>query len=116
MRRSSARSSVFAILALGTLLSDSSALADDYSLDFGVKTDAGKDAGTLSCRFGEICAATLELLRLRVSIDVFRGESERASVRLDGDDLSCCYFDGAADSIAIDSRLPLSRVPLFKGT
>jgi len=90
-------------------------LAADYSVDFGVETDAGKDAGSLTCLFDEICDAKLESLGLIVSLIVFRSNPERASVHLRGGDLSCCYFDGAADSIAIDPRKPLSRVPFFKG-
>src|SRR5258708_29012263 len=114
--RSNARSPITAVLALlGILLSGCSALAEDYSVDFGVETDAGKDAGTLTCLFGETCDAKLELLGLRVSIYVFRSEPGRASVYLYGGDLSCCYFAYAADSIHIDTREPLSRVPFFKG-
>jgi hypothetical protein len=32
-----------------------------------------------------------------------------------GDDLSCCYFDNAADRKIIDPRKPVSQVVLFKG-
>lgn len=114
--RSNARGLITAILALlGAFLSGGSVLAADYSVDFGVETDAGRDAGTLTCLFGQICAAKVELLGLRVSVMVFRSEPERASVSLYGSDLSCCYFDGAADEKIIDPRKPLSRVAFFKG-
>lgn len=91
------------------------ALAADYTADFGVDTDVGRDAGTLNCVFDEICTAKLELFGLRVSISVFRNEPERASVSLYSDDLSCCYFDGAADRKIVDPRKPVSRLMLFKG-
>jgi hypothetical protein len=114
--RSNARNLITAILALlGTLLSGSSVLAADYTVDFGVETDAGKDAGSLMCLFDQTCSAKIEASGLKVSIDVFRSNSERAHVHLYGGDLGCCYFDGAADSIIIDPRKPLSRVPFFKG-
>ena len=114
--RSNARSPITAILALlGTLLSGGSVLAADYSVDFGVETDAGKDAGSLMCVFDQTCSAKMEALGLRISIDVFGSNPQRAHVNLYGGDLSCCYFDGAADSIVIDPRKPLSRVPFFKG-
>jgi hypothetical protein len=114
--RSNVRNLTTAILALiGIFLSDSSALAADYSVDFGVETDAGRDAGTLMCLFGQICDLKMESLGLRVSIHTFRSNPERASVRLYGGDLSCCYFADAADSIAIDTHERLSRVPFFKG-
>jgi hypothetical protein len=32
-----------------------------------------------------------------------------------GDDLSCCYFDNAADRKIIDPHKPVSQVVLFKG-
>lgn len=52
--RINARSQVVAILAvLTTLLLGSSALAEDHGVDFGVKTDAGKDAGSLMCRLNK---------------------------------------------------------------
>jgi hypothetical protein len=114
--RSNARSPITAILALlGTLLSGGSVLAADYSVDFGVETAVGKDAGTLTCLFGQICDAKIESLGLRVSVHVFRSEPERASVRLYGGDPSCCYFDGTADKKIIDPRKPVSRVAFFKG-
>ena len=103
------------MMLLGTLLSGSSVLAADYSVDFGAETNAGKDAGTLTCPFGQVCDAKMESIGLRVSIDVFRSDPERAHVRLYGGDLSCCYFAYAADSITVDPRKPLSRVPFFKG-
>jgi hypothetical protein len=111
------RSQRAGILALlGALVGMSPAFASDYSVDFGVETDAGKDAGTLACRFGEMCDAKVEWLGLRVAIHVFRHEPERATVYLDGGDLSCCYFEYAADKITVDPRKPLYRVPFFKGT
>jgi hypothetical protein len=114
--RGNARSLMIPILVLlGTLLSCPSLLAADYSVDFGVETDAGKDAGSLTCLFGQICDAKVKSLRLRVSIDVLRSEPGRASIRLYGGDLSCCYFAYAADSIAIDTGKSLSRVPFFRG-
>lgn len=114
--RSSARSLITAILALvgGILLSGSSVLAD-YSVDFGVETDAGKDASSLMCLFGQTCSATMELLGFRATIYIVRGDLGRASVHLYGGDFSCCYFDGATDPIFIDPRVKLSRLPFFKG-
>ena len=38
-----------------------------------------------------------------------------ALVRLNGADVGCCYFTYAKDSIVIDTRTPLSWVPIFKG-
>jgi len=71
---------------------------------------------TLTCQFDKICSAKIEPLGLNVGIMVFRREPERASVSLYGDDLSCCYFDSAADKKIIDPRKPVSGVPIFKGT
>ena len=115
--RSNARSLIIAVLvALGILLSNSPVLADGYGVDFGAETDAGKDGGSVMCPFDEVCIAKMESLGLRVSMSVFRGNRRRAYVNLYGRDLSCCYFEAAADSITIDPRLPLSRVPFFKGS
>jgi hypothetical protein len=66
------RSPIALVLALlGTLSIASSALAADYSVDYGVDTvSAGKDAGSLTCQFRQRCSAKLEALGLNVSFDV----------------------------------------------
>lgn len=112
---SNSRRSFAAILVTLGVAWDSSALAADYRVEFGAESRTGKDAATLECRFDKICAAKLGSMGLKVNIYVFRSESERASINLYGGDLSCCFFAGAADSITVSSRRPLSRVPFFKG-
>ena len=120
--RSNARSSAVAVVALlGTLLSPSSARAEDYSVEYGVDSTAGRDAGTLTCQFEETCAARMESLGLRVTFYLsrrypFPRDSDQVSVQLDDDkDISCCFFADAADSIKIDLHQKLSRVPFFRG-
>ena len=104
------------ILALlGSVLASSTVLADDYRVDFGIKTKTGEDARTITCQFGEMCGEAVASLGLRISILVFRSHPERASVYVNGSDLSCCYFVGAADSLDVDTRQPLSRVGFFQG-
>lgn len=115
--RSFARNSVTAVSALcvvGTLLSNSPAVSDGYSLDFGAETDRGRDAGTVSCGFDQVCDGKLEALGLTVRVEVSRGRSLYARVRLDGDNLDCCYFEGPASSIVVDPDKP-SQAPLYKG-
>jgi hypothetical protein len=115
--RSNTRSLIAAILAaIGILLSGSPVLADGFSVDFGAETDAGKDAGSVVCQFEETCVAKMESLGLRISINLFRSGRRRAYVHLQGRDLSCCYFEAASDSIIIDPRQALSRVPFFRGS
>jgi hypothetical protein len=92
MKINARRPIIATLTLLVTVLWGSPASADDYSVDFGVETDAGKDAGTLACRFGEMCDAKMESLGLRVAIHVFRHEPERATVYLDGGDLSCSFL------------------------
>jgi hypothetical protein len=107
---------VAALALLGALLSDGSARAEDYSMDFGAETPAGRDAGTVACVFGETCAGNMDTLGLSVNVYVFRSEVDRASVHLYGRRyLRLFYFNYAADSVAIDTRKPVSRVPFFKG-
>jgi hypothetical protein len=115
--RSNARSLIAAILAaLGILLSGSPLLADGFSVDFGAETRAGKDAGSVVCGFEEPCVAKMESLGLRLTINIFRSERQRAYVHLYGrDHIDCCYFEAASDSIVIDPRQALSRVPFFRG-
>jgi hypothetical protein len=36
-------------------------------------------------------------------------------VHVNGSDLSCCYFVGAADSLDVDTHQPLSRVVFSQG-
>jgi len=110
------RRPVTAILGLlGVLLSSSIVLADDYRVDFGIKTKTGEDVGTITCQFGEICRENVASLGLRISILILRSRRERASVHVNGSDLSCCYFVGAADSLDVDTHQPLSRVVFSQG-
>jgi hypothetical protein len=114
--KSNARGPIVVMFALlATLLSVNAVLAADYSVDFGAEADAGHDAGTLTCPFDEMCSGKLESLGLRVSLIVFRSHPDAAHVHLYGSDISCCYFDGAADSVTVDPRQPQSRVPFFRG-
>jgi hypothetical protein len=99
---------------IGILLSGSSALAEDYSVDFGADTDRGRDAGTVSCLFGKACDGKMDALGLGISLLISRRDLA-AQVRLNGTDVGCCYFAYAKDSIVIDAGTPLSRVPIFKG-
>jgi hypothetical protein len=115
--RAFARNSVTAVLALcvvGNLLSSSPAFADGYSLDFGADTDRGRDAGTISCRFDRACDGKLESLGLTVRGEVSRVKSLYARVRLDNNNLDCCYFAGRARSIVVDPEMP-NQVPLYEG-
>ena len=121
--RSNARNPIAAILTLlGVLLSgspvlaaDYPVLAADYSVDFGAETDAGKDAGTIACTVGRTCIAKMESLGLTVTFFLLRSQSERVRVDLYGGDRGCCYFAGAADSIDVDARKPLSRMSFYRG-
>ena len=100
--RINARSRIVAFLALlGLLSSGCTALAEDYSVDFGIETDAGKDAGTLACKFGQTCDATMDTLGLRVTILVFRDTPEQVTVRM------------AATSVAAILSTPLTPQPLI---
>ena|SRR2546423_1451453 len=105
-----------ALALLGALLSGGRALAADYSVDFGVETSAGNDAGSLSCMFEETCGADLNSLGFRLTLLAFRRSSDRVAIRLYGRDLSCCYFAYAADSMTVDRRTTFSKVQFFKGT
>lgn len=114
--KSYVRNPIASCLALvGTLLSANVVLAADFSVDFGADTEQGRDAGSLDCRFGQVCHARMEALGLTFSVDIFRGDPVRAHVRLYGSDPGCCYFADATDSIAVDPFKPPSRVPFFKG-
>ena len=114
--RSYARNLTAACLGLvGILLSTNVVLAADFSVDFGADTEQGRDAGSLDCRFGQVCSARMESLGLTFSVDIFKGDSLRAHVRLYGHDPGCCYFADAAGSITIDPSKPPSPVPFFKG-
>jgi len=102
-------------ILLGTFLSSGAALAEDYSVDFGVDTQAGKDAGTLQCRLGQECNAKMPSLGLTISLDVSRSDPNEAKVRLYGGDPSCCYFANDRDTIRVFLRQPVSPIPFFKG-
>jgi hypothetical protein len=111
------RGPIALVLALlGTVAMASSALAADYSVDYGVDTvNAGKDAGSLTCQFRQRCSAKLEPLGLNVSFDVSWKESGEAIIRLENDERSCCYFAGGRPSVTVDGRAPLSTLSFFKG-
>ena len=116
------RTPIVVILALlGSPWSGSSARTEDYSVEFGVDSAAGRDADTLTCQFEETCAARMQSLGLRVTFYLsrrypFPRNSDRVSVHLYRDnDAGCCFFADAADSITIDLHQKLSRVPFFRG-
>ena len=115
--RGNIRNPIVAILALlGTLLSGSPVLAEEYSVDYGVESDAGRDAGTLTCRFDQICSAKMESLGLNVSFYLSRHDPDRVSVHLYSYNvIGCCFFAGAADAIRIEPHQALSRVSFYKG-
>jgi hypothetical protein len=95
-------------------LSANGAFAQDYSVEFGVDTVRGKDAGKLDCRFGQACHAKMESLGFSVSVKISR-EPGSADVSMQGDDHACCYFENGRSATIIDTRKPLSRVQIFKG-
>jgi hypothetical protein len=97
------------------LASTSQSWADDYDVDFGAEVRGVKDAGSVTCRFDQVCSANIEALGLRLTIDVLPEDRRSAQIRLYGSDLSCCYFAGAADSKTIDLGEPLSKVPFYRG-
>lgn len=90
--------------------------AADYGVDFGVDSVAGRDAGSLTCLFDQICHAKMESLGLKISVSVPRDSVDHARIKLSGNDEGCCYFRGAADAVFVDRRKPLSRVPFFRGS
>lgn len=92
-----------------------SAFAEDYSVDFGADTDRGRDAGTLHCQFGKTCGGKMESLGLEVSVLIHRRD-RAAQVRMSSIHAGCCYFAYAKNTIVVDTRAPLSLVPIFKGT
>jgi hypothetical protein len=116
--RKNARTQIGAVLMLcGALTSGSSALADDYDVDYGIDTvAAGKDAGSLACRLKQTCRAKMEPLGLRIGINLAWKESGQAVVSLEDDDGSCCYFAGGGKSMTLDVRTPVSRLQFFKGS
>lgn len=69
---------IFAAFAIS--LPVSAVLADDYRVEVGAATQAGKDAGALSCAFDKMCAARLNALKLRVRVYLPRGEPGQASL------------------------------------
>lgn len=93
--------------------SANSLFAGDYSVELGVDSRAGRDAGTLDCVVGEECSTRLEPLGLRIVIRVSSRDPDRASVRLYGYELGCCYFNGDASSALVNMRDTLSRLPIF---
>jgi hypothetical protein len=106
---------VTAIVLFSFFLSASSAVAADYSIDFGAETSSGKDGGSAACLYAEACDAEMKSLDLRAEIFVYRSNPERAFVHLYGYEPRIYYFDGAADSITLDTRKSLYRAPFFKG-
>ncbi|WFU35640.1 hypothetical protein QA635_15025 [Bradyrhizobium brasilense] len=91
------------------------AFAADYSVDVGVETKAGKDAGSLGCVYEETCGLNMPSLGLRVTLLSLRTDPSRVTIYVSRHDLSCCYFESAADSLHVDRRKSTFRVPIFTG-
>ena len=99
-----------------TFLSSNAARAADYSVDFGVDTvNAGKDAGTVACQLKQTCKVKIESLELNVSFYLAWKKSGEAVVKLEKDDLTCCYFSGGGRSAIVNAHTKLSRLTFFKG-
>jgi hypothetical protein len=114
--RSNDRSQITVSALLSTFLLGSSALAVDYSVDYGVDTvSAGKDAGSLTCQLKRACNAKIESLGLNVSVSIDSKKSREVVVKLENDDLTCCYFSGGGRSATVNAHEKLSRLPFFKG-
>ena len=107
---------LFSAGILGTLLFGTPVSAADYGVDFGVDSEAGRDAGSITCLFDQICRGKMESLGLSIRVSVHRDDVELARIQLSGNDQGCCYFRGAADTLFVDRRKPLSRVPFFRGS
>ena len=103
------------LLLFAVLASSSSVFAGDYSVELGVDSRAGRDAGTVECVLDDICSMQLEPFGLRITVYVSSRERDTASVRMYGDEADCCYFDGAAPSIVIVPGGKLSRLPIYRG-
>lgn len=101
--------------SLAILGCGSPVFAADYSLEIGVDTTAGRDAGTLECTFDKICRERLGPLKLSVQVDMSRWDKNRATVRMDSDEPGCCYFESAAPTVVIDLGDKLSPLPIFRG-
>ncbi len=101
------------LAAIAVLASGRSVFAADYSVELGVDSRAGKDAGTLVCAFNETCTMRLKPFRLAIYVRVSSRDRDTASVRLFGYELGCCYFNGAASTALVDLRDTLSRLPIF---
>ena len=100
-----------------TLLSSNTTRAADYSVDFGVDTvKAGKDGGTVACQLRQTCKIKIESLELNISFYLSWKKSGEAVVKLEKDDLACCYFSGGGRSAIVNAHTKLSRLPFFKGT
>jgi hypothetical protein len=97
------------------LASTSQSWADDYDVDFGAEVRGAKDAGSVACRYDQVCSASIEAFGLRLTIDVLPNAPRTAHIRLYGSDPSCCYFAGAADSKTIELGEPLSKAPFYRG-
>src|SRR4051812_35257325 len=90
---------MFAVTAIPT--SANSLFAADYTVELGIDSRAGKDAGTVECVLDVLCTMQLQPFGLRVSVYVPSRVRDTASVSMYGDEADCCYFDGASPSIVI---------------
>lgn len=101
------------------LASTGQSWADDYDVDFGVEARGAENVGSVSCRFDQVCSATIAALSLRLTIDSLpydpRSAQRSAQLHLSGSDPSCCYFAGAADSKIIDMSERIAIVPFYRG-
>jgi hypothetical protein len=104
-----------AAFLLFTFLTSVAALAEDYTVDFGAETKAGRESGTLHCRLNEFCDAKMQSLKLRISLQVLRSYPSEADVYLFSSELSCCYFANDRIDITVYPREQLSPLPFFKG-
>ncbi len=92
----------------------SPALAEDYDVEYGIETSAGKDGGSVSCQFGHRCNVSVDSLKLRFNILVYHHFRGEALLDIDGDP-ACCLFEGAVSHLEIVTDGPLLPLRFFRG-
>ena len=104
------------ILMLWVVIFITPACAADYKIDYAIKSDHGEEVGIVGdCEFNRICVVETKNLNYRLSVEVFKRNTQLAYVHLNRG-VDCCFFSGAVTGLSLQvGRNNLESIPFFKG-
>ncbi|WJR76486.1 hypothetical protein [Bradyrhizobium sp. NP1] len=82
-----------------------------YAIDANGKTDTGR---VDSCTYTETCHIESHAIGLSISLTFIRPDHASIDLEMEGP-TGCCYSSDAAETIHLETKPGLRRVPMYRG-